>query len=125
MPPSFKTIPNSTIVEHDYAANADTARRISRTPSPTPSEVKELKSGAFDWPRLMKWRFWIRKEWICTSSALRSYIYLYATPADQELPLYLGWYLALAVLATLTALMTIYHEEIVAWLEPAADWMYA
>lgn len=100
MPPSFKTIPNSTIVEHDYAANADTARRISRTPSPTPSEVKELKSGAFDWPRLMKWRFWIRKEWI-------------------------WWYLALAVLATLTALMTIYHEEIVAWLEPAADWMYA
>ncbi len=44
-------------------------RDISRTPSPTPSEAKELKTGAFDWETLGKWRFWIRKEWICKWSS--------------------------------------------------------
>lgn len=38
-----------------------------RTPSPTPSEQKELGRGAIDWKAMSNWRFWIRREWICTS----------------------------------------------------------
>jgi hypothetical protein len=38
-----------------------------RTPSPTPSEERELATaGAFDWKRLKNWRFWIRREWTCS-----------------------------------------------------------
>ena len=40
-------------------------RAINRTPSPTPSEAKELEKGVFDWDRMLKWRYWIRKEWTC------------------------------------------------------------
>ncbi|TEB04048.1 hypothetical protein FA13DRAFT_1807684 [Coprinellus micaceus] len=36
-----------------------------RTPSPTPSELKELQSGAINWEAMRKWRFWIRREWLC------------------------------------------------------------
>lgn len=43
-------------------------RAVTRTPSPTPSETKELaKSGVFDWEAMMKWRYWVRKEWACAS----------------------------------------------------------
>lgn len=44
-------------------------RDIARTPSPTPSEQKELQTGAINWKTLRNWRFWIRKEWACASSA--------------------------------------------------------
>jgi hypothetical protein len=37
------------------------------TPSPTPSEEREMKTGAIDWKTITNWRFWIRKEWICMS----------------------------------------------------------
>jgi hypothetical protein len=46
---------------------ADDHREISRTPSPTPSELEALKTGALDWKTLSNWRFWIRKEWTCSS----------------------------------------------------------
>lgn len=43
-------------------------RQISRTPSPTPSEVASLKSKhLLDFQAMKNWRFWIRREWICTS----------------------------------------------------------
>ena len=43
-------------------------RAINRTPSPTPSEAKELaKKGVFDWEAMMKWRYWFRKDWACAS----------------------------------------------------------
>lgn len=35
------------------------------TPSPTPSEQKELGKGAIDWDAMINWRFWIRREWLC------------------------------------------------------------
>ena len=40
-------------------------RTVNRTPSPTPSEAKELAKGVFDWSAMMKWRYWIRREWAC------------------------------------------------------------
>lgn len=43
--------------------------QVSRTPSPTPSEAKELESGAVDWKALLTGKFWFRKEWLCTSSS--------------------------------------------------------
>lgn len=38
---------------------------LNRTPSPTPSEVKELQTGAIDFKAMSNWRFWIRREWLC------------------------------------------------------------
>ena len=43
-------------------------RAINRTPSPTPSEAKELaKTSVFDWEAMMKWKYWFRRDWACTS----------------------------------------------------------
>lgn len=47
----------------------DGATLRGRTPSPTPSELRGMKSGVIDWKTLSNWRFWIRKDWICTSSS--------------------------------------------------------
>lgn len=41
------------------------ASRLSRTPSPTPSEARELESGAVNWKRLSTKKFWFRREWLC------------------------------------------------------------
>jgi len=42
-------------------------REISRTPSPTPSEVAELKNThVIDFKAMANWRWWLRKEWFCT-----------------------------------------------------------
>jgi len=48
--------------------------RMMRTPSPTPSEQKELSSGAIDWKTLMNWRFWLRREWLCASQAFLGFL---------------------------------------------------
>ncbi|EKM77274.1 hypothetical protein AGABI1DRAFT_130686 [Agaricus bisporus var. burnettii JB137-S8] len=69
------------------------------TPSPTPSEEKEMKTGAIDWKSVTNWRFWIRKEWI-------------------------WYYVALVVILVIVALMTIYHKQIVHWLTPVTRWLH-
>jgi hypothetical protein len=44
----------------------DNVPRISRTPSPTPSEEAELTRTSFlDWKSLSNWRYWFRREWLC------------------------------------------------------------
>ncbi|KAG6809198.1 hypothetical protein H0H92_001185 [Tricholoma furcatifolium] len=63
------------------------ARILARTPSPTPSEERELKSGAVDWKTIR-------------------------------------YYVALVVILVLTALITIFHTQIVDWLTPVTRWMY-
>ncbi|ORX37080.1 hypothetical protein BD324DRAFT_656291 [Kockovaella imperatae] len=62
------------------------------------AEQEYLKTGLFDWNELKRWRFWIRKEWWF-------------------------YYLLCILLAVLVALMAIYHDEIVEWLRPVANWM--
>lgn len=70
--------------------------RISRTPSPTPSEAAELaRTGIFDWKSMASWRFWLRREWL--------------------------WYYVIAVILTvITLFITVFHHQIVDKLTPAA-----
>ncbi|KAK0218748.1 hypothetical protein IW262DRAFT_1297892 [Armillaria fumosa] len=64
-------------------------RDITRTPSPTPSEAKQLNSdGLLGGEDVENWRFWIRREW-------------------------LWYYVALGVIVILTALLLIFHTQIV------------
>ncbi|KAL1950003.1 hypothetical protein VTO73DRAFT_8884 [Trametes versicolor] len=75
-------------------------RAVNRTPSPTPEEAKELaKTSVIDWKAMMKWSYWLRKEWI-------------------------WYYFAFAIGLAGVILFTVYHKQIVAWLRPAADWMH-
>ncbi|CAE6532333.1 unnamed protein product [Rhizoctonia solani] len=70
-----------------------------RVPSPTPSEKEDLERGIVNWKKVFRWQTWLKKK-------------------------YIPWYIILAVISTLTVLMTLYHKEIVHWLRPAADWMH-
>lgn len=72
-------------------------REISRTPSPTPSEVAELKkTHVIDFKAMANWRWWLRKEWI--------------------------WYYIIGVILTVvTILFTVYHKQIVHALQPTAN----
>ncbi|KAF8829897.1 hypothetical protein HHX47_DHR2000067 [Lentinula edodes] len=72
---------------------------LNRTPSPTPSEAKELQTGAIDFKAMMNWRFWIRREW-------------------------LWYYVALVIITVITALITIFHDQIVGWLTPFTQWLH-
>ncbi|KAI0691842.1 hypothetical protein C8T65DRAFT_587088, partial [Cerioporus squamosus] len=75
-------------------------RAVNRTPSPTPSEAKELsKNSVFDWEAMLKWRYWIRRDW-------------------------LWYYVAFIVCLVGVILFTVYHSQIVNWLKPAATWMH-
>ncbi|CAK5263286.1 unnamed protein product [Mycena citricolor] len=75
------------------------ARNISRTPSPTPSEYKALDSGLFNREDLLKWRFWIRKEWI-------------------------KYYIIGILVGAITALITIFHTQIVHYLIPMTNFLH-
>ncbi|KAF8883030.1 hypothetical protein BD779DRAFT_1472716 [Infundibulicybe gibba] len=89
--------PTTTPVFHSKPA--DGVQEASRTPSPTPSEQKELTTGVFDWKTLSKWRFWIRREWL--------------------------WrYVALILVLVITALVTIFHQQIVDALTPVTNWLH-
>ncbi|WVO25065.1 uncharacterized protein IAS62_006450 [Cryptococcus decagattii] len=62
------------------------------------AEREFMKRGMFDWDELKSWRFWIRKEWWY-------------------------YYIILAVICVLVVLMSVYHDDIVNWMKPAANWM--
>jgi hypothetical protein len=92
--------------------------RDARTPSPTPSEERELATaGAFDWKRLKNWRFWIRKEWTCLLFAL---FHLFVCDTC-----FLGYYLLAVIITTVIALVSFFHTQIVDFLKPAANWMHS
>lgn len=71
----------------------------SRTPSPTLSERRELRTGVFDWKSLRSLRFWFRREW-------------------------LWYYVAFFIICVVTALVTLYHKQIVHWLTPVTRWLH-
>ncbi|KAF9524227.1 hypothetical protein CPB83DRAFT_861653 [Crepidotus variabilis] len=99
--PTYNTASSTTTLQSLTSTKIDhneRAREISRTPSPTPSELKELKTGAIDWKAFAKPSFWIRKDWIL-------------------------YYIIIVVLVTITALITIYHKQIVDWMTPIAVWL--
>lgn len=74
-----------------YASNAALkddfpGREHGRTPSPTPSEAEELmRKTVIDWKKMSSWRFWFRREWLCTFATYlfcvltRSIIYISLT----------------------------------------------
>ncbi|KAJ7038592.1 snare associated Golgi protein-domain-containing protein, partial [Mycena alexandri] len=94
---------NSSTAYTPSAKQLDDDRRqgigMSRTPSPTPSEVKALGDGLFNWRQMMQWRFWARREWI-------------------------KYYIILTVIAVLTSLITIFHTQIVDELTPVTKWLH-
>ncbi|KAN0133420.1 SNARE associated Golgi domain containing protein [Lactarius tabidus] len=97
-PPDGASVPyslndSSTTIHGKYEFNAN---RVSRTPSPTPSEAAELaRDGVIDWKTMRSWRFWLRREWL--------------------------WYYVLAVLVTtITLFLTVFHHQIVDKLTPLA-----
>jgi len=94
---------------------AEDPRQISRTPSPTPSELKELKTGAVDWKTLRTKSFWFRREWLCASP-----IFHLEALADRNS----GYYVILVVLVVITALVAIFHRQIVDALTPVTKWLY-
>jgi hypothetical protein len=68
-PPNGSSVPYSSFDESSSTAHGKyefASNRISRTPSPTPSEAAELaRSSMFDWKAMRSWRFWLRREWLC------------------------------------------------------------
>ncbi|PFH48524.1 hypothetical protein AMATHDRAFT_87049 [Amanita thiersii Skay4041] len=80
-----------------YYNHSDDSRL--RTPSPTPSEAKAMQTGAIDWRSMANWRFWLRREW-------------------------LWYYVALVIILVVTALVTLYHKQIVHWLTPVTRWLH-
>lgn len=121
-PQGYATYPpsNESYTSTVNSAKApDLSRQISRTPSPTPSEAKELRTtGAFDWKSLRSPKFWIRREWLCAFPCLLG------VSINTQHYILLGYYVAVVIILILTALMTLYHKQIVHWLRPAADWMH-
>ncbi|KAI3611440.1 cytoplasm protein [Moniliophthora roreri] len=101
-PPNFSSSSKPSTPAGYQTANVNLTlnerNNLARTPSPTPSELKEMKSGAIDWRGMTNWRFWIRREW-------------------------LWYYVALVIILVVTALVTIYHDQIVDALKPAAQWL--
>ncbi|KAF8151755.1 hypothetical protein B0H34DRAFT_755977 [Crassisporium funariophilum] len=97
-PPQGSSYPTNSTSTLETKVGED-PRSLNRTPSPTPSEVKELSSGAVDWKTLSSGKFWFRKEWI-------------------------WYYLALVVILVISALVILYHKQIVAWLTPVTQWLH-
>jgi len=72
---------------------------INRTPSPTPSEVEALKTGALSWKAFRSWKFWFRKEWTV-------------------------YYIIILIAALVTIFLAVYHTQIVKWLTPSANFIH-
>ncbi|KAJ7280223.1 hypothetical protein C8J57DRAFT_1301983 [Mycena rebaudengoi] len=98
-PPNGAFNPASSSSTYVSRKGSDDKRNISRTPSPTPSEAKALSEGLFTWKQVLNWRFWFRREW-------------------------LTYYIILVVILAITALVTIYHEQIVEFLTPVTKWLH-
>jgi len=75
----------STVTSSTFSATkvGHEDERMARTPSPTPSELKELEKGAIDWKALATWRFWLRRDWLCESFSIRTHSL--AEPSDRVL----------------------------------------
>ncbi|KAF5375564.1 hypothetical protein D9615_009175 [Tricholomella constricta] len=98
-PPTASQYGTNSTVTPPYNPKDAEARFNARTPSPTPSEERQLKTGVFDWKTLGNWRFWIRRDW-------------------------LWYYVGLVIILVITALVSIYHKQIVEWLTPVTRWLH-
>ncbi|EIW67590.1 hypothetical protein TREMEDRAFT_74454 [Tremella mesenterica DSM 1558] len=81
------------------AASLPSRMRSARwTKEDEEAEREFLRKGLVDWHAVKSWRFWIRKEWWF-------------------------YYLILALISVLVILMSVFHDQIVGWLTPVANWM--
>ncbi|KAK0187211.1 hypothetical protein F5146DRAFT_1063944 [Armillaria mellea] len=95
--PSSITVVGSDIPSTD---GNTVPRDVARTPSPTPSEAKQLRTdGLLSGEDARNWRFWIRKEWF-------------------------WYYVALGLIVTLTTLMLVFHNQIINWFTPFSHWLH-
>lgn len=104
---------------HDLNSAKPYDRRISRTPSPTPSEARELRNtgmaGLIDWRAMMRPKWWLRKEWISVYNDRFS-----CNMHGSHISL-LEYYIGAAIFGAISALITIFHTEIVHALRPYTD----
>ena len=87
--------------------------RITRTPSPTPSEVEALENKKFDWSRLLTKEFWFRRETLSKYFHCQSFSMAY-----QRFPKVRG--AIFAVVIAIVVLMIVYKHDIIDALEPPA-----
>ncbi|TFK66091.1 hypothetical protein BDN72DRAFT_844792 [Pluteus cervinus] len=98
-PPTHDEPYGGIIVERPPTHDFHDDRTIVRTPSPTPSEERALKGNVIDYKQMLNWRYWFRREWF--------------------------WYYVVGILVVvLSALVTIYHEQIVEWLTPVSQFLH-
>ena len=90
--------------------------RVSRTPSPTPSEQRELERGVIDWKGMASWKFWFRRKWLC---ACHSSFFSSFRSTDGVL----GYYVGALVIGVFTAVFSFFHKRIIDWLTPAAEYL--
>ncbi|KAG8896123.1 Tlg2-vesicle protein [Tulasnella sp. 403] len=69
-----------------------------RTPSPTPSDIEELKKGLIDWKAAANWRNWAKRK-------------------------YIVYYVIGIVSIVIVSLVSIYHHQIVDWLAPGSKFL--
>ena len=116
-----------SVEDHNRLTNSTTSfepktpgeGRLSRTPSPTPSELKALATGAVNWKGLLSPKHWFKKEWACTSSSSSSFEVMLKSYCMDTV-----YYVILIVILVITSLTIIYHTQIVNWLTPATRWLH-
>ena len=97
-----------------------TSNRVSRTPSPTPSEAAELaRDGLFDWKSMTNWRFWLRREWLCALKIVSRSIPRCFLANRLSFPSS-GYYVLAVILTSITLIITVFHHQIVDKLTPIA-----
>ena len=117
-PPDGASVPysfndSSTTIQGKYEF---TTNRVSRTPSPTPSEAAELaRDGVIDWKTMTNWRFWFRREWLCALNRLSFSVSQLRIPFPSS-----GYYVLGIVVSIVTLLLTVFHHQIVDKLTPVA-----
>ncbi len=81
-----------------------------------PSEAKQLRTdGLLSGEDVGNWRFWIRREWLCA-------VAFFHEEFISDFPL--GYYVALGAIVILTALLLVFHTQIVDWLTPFSQWLH-
>jgi len=114
---AFPYPPNSTTYDPTSPYNVKEQTRIGRTPSPTPSENKAMKSGVLDLEEHDELEVLFRRECYVSYQS-------FPTKYPSSECHISGYYVALVIILVLTGLMTIYHTQIVNWLTPATRWLH-
>ncbi|OBZ72346.1 Golgi apparatus membrane protein TVP38 [Grifola frondosa] len=99
-PNQYPYPPNGTRYGASASSLSSDDSNHGREPTPFKKNTDVVVNlRVIDWGAMMKWRYWIRKEW--------------------------AWYYVAFIIATaILILFTVCHTQIVNWLRPAANWMH-